>query len=113
CQHIIYSSTLLSHHDSHYIHSFPTRRSSDLNPGGLLNEAVDMINFFVNKGKLVLYLENKFGDREKVIAENDQIIREDDFDNIYIDRKSTRLNSSHVSISYAVFCLKKKITKKK
>src|SRR5438067_8702137 len=26
------------------------------------------------------------------------------------DRKSTRLNSSHVSISYAVFCLKKKTT---
>src|SRR3989442_6267833 len=28
---------------------------------------------------------------------------------IYPDRKSTRLNSSHVRISYAVFCLKKKI----
>src|SRR5699024_11479440 len=28
------------------------------------------------------------------------------------DRKSTRLNSSHVSISYAVFCLKKKTYKK-
>src|SRR5207249_12290725 len=32
--------------------------------------------------------------------------------NLYVrgtrDRKSTRLNSSHVSISYAVFCLKKK-----
>src|SRR5438067_5024936 len=27
------------------------------------------------------------------------------------DRKSTRLNSSHVSISYAVFCLKKKTTR--
>src|SRR5690625_5741555 len=27
------------------------------------------------------------------------------------DRKSTRLNSSHVAISYAVFCLKKKKTK--
>src|SRR5438445_1783525 len=27
-----------------------------------------------------------------------------------IDRKSTRLNSSHANISYAVFCLKKKIT---
>src|SRR5699024_11606848 len=26
-----------------------------------------------------------------------------------LDRKSTRLNSSHVSISYAVFCLQKKI----
>src|SRR5690554_7575050 len=29
-----------------------------------------------------------------------------------IDRKSTRLNSSHVRISYAVFCLKKKKKKK-
>src|SRR3712207_7640052 len=28
-----------------------------------------------------------------------------------IDRKSTRLNSSHANISYAVFCLKKKKTK--
>src|SRR3712207_7141820 len=27
---------------------------------------------------------------------------------IYVDRKSTRLNSSHANISYAVFCLKKK-----
>src|SRR2546426_7563977 len=29
----------------------------------------------------------------------------------YTDRKSTRLNSSHLVISYAVFCLKKKNTK--
>src|SRR2546430_10253453 len=29
-----------------------------------------------------------------------------------LDRKSTRLNSSHSQISYAVFCLKKKKTKK-
>src|SRR5436189_1550948 len=29
-----------------------------------------------------------------------------------VDRKSTRLNSSHRCISYAVFCLKKKTTKK-
>src|SRR5690242_21393856 len=28
---------------------------------------------------------------------------------VALDRKSTRLNSSHMSISYAVFCLKKKI----
>src|SRR3712207_8664691 len=28
----------------------------------------------------------------------------------YLDRKSTRLNSSHPNISYAVFCLKKKKT---
>src|SRR5438132_10769238 len=31
---------------------------------------------------------------------------------ILIDRKSTRLNSSHTVISYAVFCLKKKKKKK-
>src|SRR5207302_3375473 len=31
----------------------------------------------------------------------------------YPDRKSTRLNSSHVKISYAVFCLKKKKNNKK
>src|SRR5256885_6835848 len=29
--------------------------------------------------------------------------------NVALDRKSTRLNSSHLVISYAVFCLKKKI----
>src|SRR5690625_6002649 len=32
------------------------------------------------------------------------------FDEAARDRKSTRLNSSHVAISYAVFCLKKKRT---
>src|SRR5690349_23401777 len=38
------------------------------------------------------------GDRAKTI----------DSDRVYVeDRKSTRLNSSHVEISYAVFCLKK------
>src|SRR5438874_6183468 len=34
------------------------------------------------------------------------VLFEEDKD--YKDRKSTRLNSSHVEISYAVFCLKKK-----
>src|SRR5438034_5637590 len=32
---------------------------------------------------------------------------------VLVDRKSTRLNSSHTVISYAVFCLKKKKKKKK
>src|ERR1035438_10587029 len=31
---------------------------------------------------------------------------------VYSDRKSTRLNSSHLGISYAVFCLKKKKTRR-
>src|SRR5688500_19586033 len=33
-----------------------------------------------------------------------------DIGNVFSDRKSTRLNSSHLVISYAVFCLKKKKT---
>src|SRR5438477_2354123 len=37
------------------------------------------------------------------------VLREEDISGpIGADRKSTRLNSSHMSISYAVFCLKKK-----
>src|SRR3712207_8354452 len=32
----------------------------------------------------------------------------EDLDDLLVDRKSTRLNSSHANISYAVFCLKKK-----
>ena len=33
-----------------------------------------------------------------------------EYDEVEADRKSTRLNSSHQIISYAVFCLKKKTT---
>src|SRR3712207_7325335 len=41
----------------------------------------------------------------------DGLVKLEPFDAIYfgaVDRKSTRLNSSHANISYAVFCLKKK-----
>src|SRR5699024_12327942 len=51
----------------------------------------------------------------KVVSWWDMEMQPDNPDNIKkienleaLDRKSTRLNSSHVSISYAVFCLKKK-----
>src|SRR3712207_8718845 len=40
-----------------------------------------------------------FADRDRVVAQPDADL---------VDRKSTRLNSSHANISYAVFCLKKK-----
>src|SRR5688572_32513833 len=47
-------------------------------------------------------------------ASNLQEVNEDLLGNFEgIDRKSTRLNSSHSQISYAVFCLKKKKKKKK
>src|SRR5699024_12114625 len=38
----------------------------------------------------------------------DKLYQELNTTSFFPDRKSTRLNSSHVSISYAVFCLKKK-----
>src|SRR5690606_41591768 len=65
-----------------YLHSFPTRRSSDL---------------------VVL---NKIDVPEA--EELAEFVRGDIEALGYRDRKSTRLNSSHVKISYAVFCLKKK-----
>src|SRR5690606_5197162 len=47
---------------------------------------------------------------QKIIREDFFALQEGNYDTLLflIDRKSTRLNSSHVKISYAVFCLKKK-----
>src|SRR3712207_8583245 len=45
------------------------------------------------------------GDAARV--EDDDLVRERDRREPVRDRKSTRLNSSHANISYAVFCLKK------
>src|SRR5690554_7059184 len=58
--------------------------------------------------------ENRDGELEFKVKNSYAIINSNDFDNKKqsfikrVDRKSTRLNSSHVRISYAVFCLKKK-----
>src|SRR3712207_7684548 len=47
----------------------------------------------------------------ELIAEGDRIQLADKRFRRELDRKSTRLNSSHANISYAVFCLKKKNNK--
>src|SRR2546430_6423560 len=47
---------------------------------------------------------------ERLQHELASILDDGSFPVIRIDRKSTRLNSSHSQISYAVFCLKKKKT---
>src|SRR3712207_8485972 len=44
------------------------------------------------------------------IGIKDEIAHDRDRQLLRLDRKSTRLNSSHANISYAVFCLKKKKT---
>ena len=71
---------------------------------------------FVNKmdrtgadfNKSIEHIESRLG--AKAIPMQMTIGAEDDFIGVIdlIDRKSTRLNSSHDQISYAVFCLKKK-----
>src|SRR5690348_18033102 len=71
--------------------SLPTRRSSDL------LEIVDRFD-------LALRIKSLRRPRHRV-QEHQSFGRE----LLFQDRKSTRLNSSHPSISYAVFCLKKKI----
>src|SRR5699024_12556046 len=70
------------------LHSFPTRRSSDL------------ADLEVHRGLLAPGAAAVPG-RDGLRAGRDHRLPGS-------DRKSTRLNSSHVSISYAVFCLKKK-----
>src|SRR5690349_24543425 len=80
---------------------------------------VDYVVYFSTFGSLY-YIDNK----KKYLLETGQVdkavLRRDLIKVIsslgigeVIDRKSTRLNSSHVEISYAVFCLKKKKKKKK
>src|SRR5699024_12451319 len=79
------------------LHSFPTRRSSDL---------VHQADFLqvVRRGLGRLPGGSRAGDflRQLPLAVPAGAPQPQQ------DRKSTRLNSSHVSISYAVFCLKKK-----
>src|SRR2546422_7532669 len=47
-------------------------------------------------------------DPADVLQALERVDGEDPVDGVSLDRKSTRLNSSHGYISYAVFCLKKK-----
>src|SRR5690242_20748210 len=79
------------------LHSFPTRRSSDLSGHVKMMGAVQP---FIS------------GAISKTVNMPEEVSVDDVMD-LYVDawkldRKSTRLNSSHMSISYAVFCLKKK-----
>src|SRR5690242_21338753 len=79
--HLFFFACYGAHRD---LHSFPTRRSSDL---VYLTTSIIAWRTFRESAVRVLYSTRRAR-----------------------DRKSTRLNSSHMSISYAVFCLKKKIT---
>src|SRR5438309_12052785 len=83
------------------LHSFPTRRSSDL------DGFTQLAGWGATK---VWLLENAaFAPyRSEVWAAALSELAAAQSPKAILDRKSTRLNSSHSSISYAVFCLKKK-----
>src|SRR5207253_9741093 len=82
--------------DHRDLHSFPTRRSSDLAARGEQRRGADRPTLRVRPGApRGVPLRGLAG---RGIPREEQ------------DRKSTRLNSSHEAISYAVFCLKKKKT---
>src|SRR5690606_40968699 len=93
-------------------HSFPTRRSSDL--------FTDLIGFSnigsLTEGALRIGAEQKIKPGSCCLGAIKQFVQPATWHCQHLagpvddlgDRKSTRLNSSHVKISYAVFCLKKK-----
>src|SRR5206468_11565957 len=84
-----------------YLHSFPTRRSSDLICGGC--GSCGMCG-----NDEVVRLRSPDGRLEAVLFQRDCGATTGNLSRTTSDRKSTRLNSSHDQISYAVFCLKKK-----
>src|SRR5690606_41916498 len=95
------------------LHPFPTRRSSDLRRQVAGSHPLE-ITQGPRGGRRVeaLQPDDLGGDRLGLLL--GQVLHDLDrrgaIDVHQQDRKSTRLNSSHVKISYAVFCLKKKTT---
>src|SRR5690606_41543672 len=103
---------LQSYRDSRPLPAFPTRRSSDLEDRPLVAVPLD------------LRLRSKLAELSVVRACKPHPVHFLGLETLVVllsptgartrlrsrDRKSTRLNSSHVKISYAVFCLKKKKT---
>src|SRR5699024_12287424 len=94
-------------------HTFPTRRSSDLSEALVINAVIKQC-----PGEFVEPLPGLLGGEGTdplgalgaepvgVGAEFQRgLARVDLAEGSLLDRKSTRLNSSHVSISYSVFCL--------
>src|SRR5437773_6678473 len=98
---------------THALHSFPTRRSSDLRIIEFFSAELEAIQDAMaakHRFEVTQHLLRIIGvcaecRRAMKAAGKDETVQR-----AGADRKSTRLNSSHITISYAVFCLKKKNT---
>src|SRR5437773_8695157 len=99
--------------DCSTLFSFPTRRSSDLRASRIqpvINGTGVVIHTNLGRsplppgaGEALRNIASSYSNVELNLTTGDRGHR-----GAYLDRKSTRLNSSHITISYAAFCLKKK-----
>src|SRR5690606_39871189 len=103
-------SSTCARHAAH-LPSFPTRRSSDLmlSSSRSTEECVAMTKAYENGDFLKIQALITDYVWSLDMGDIDRMLTLFADDAVFEDRKSTRLNSSHVKISYAVFCLKKKI----
>src|SRR5207244_11740495 len=104
---------LLHIFDISYLHSFPTRRSSDLR--ALESARVGFAWILPSRYSRYRVCAKFIGEKPagyqpaaRCSQNSSQRPLSWEQRRAIIDRKSTRLNSSHQIISYAVFCLKKK-----
>src|SRR5439155_27143485 len=92
------------------LHPFPTRRSSDLK--GKRRSSPVRVPALGAPSRLRSDTPARtfasITSRAQTMRRRWSMSKRDGAPNAGTDRKSTRLNSSHVAISYAVFCLKKK-----
>src|SRR5205814_8810166 len=96
--HFLYLFSFKCHDPHRDLHSFPTRRSSDLG-----RSAAPARPRAPDRAPDRLLLRRRVSGRCCLPAKSRPARAATS-----ADRKSTRLNSSHLGISYAVFCLKKK-----
>src|SRR5690242_21434754 len=99
-------------HEARRLHSCPTRRSSDLLGDRVEHRAIvrrldERIAGFAMRGEDVPKAEALLLERDHRVGVRDDNGGRLDRSRSQVDRQSTRLNSSHMSISYAVFFLKK------
>src|SRR5207244_12733732 len=99
------SCSCSGHHP--HLHPFPTRRSSDLTSPANPRRLYALIDS-AETGQGGLYRSDDRGLTWRKTTGDKRIWNRGWYFGGVTDRKSTRLNSSHQIISYAVFCLKKK-----